>query len=307
MGKMVSSRKKPIVMHSLYNSAKPHALELLRYYGIPVYDSLDVACKCIGVLAEYGNYLKKYRTKASFDLQWGHKTRAAGQRVIESVRADKRICLLEHEAKNLLGLHGAPVSLDRVARSAEEAVRIAREIDKEVALKIVSPQILHKSDAGGVKTCVCGAEDVKRAYADIIDNARRYDPQADIRGVLVSPMAEKGLEVIIGTKYDDQFGPVVMYGLGGVMVEVMKDVSFRVLPITSSDARKMVEETKSSALLNGFRGSAPFDKKALQKLLTLCSEIVESYPDIREMDLNPVIVHEQGLSIVDARIILHEK
>ena len=117
-------------------------------------------------------------------------------------------------------------------------------------------------------------------------------------------MAAQGVEVIIGTKYDDQFGPVIMYGLGGIMVEILKDVSFRVLPITPTNARKMIEQTKSYPILNGVRGKPPLDKQALRKLLMLCSEIVEAYPDILEMDLNPVIVYEKGLSIVDVRIIL---
>ena len=140
----------------------------------------------------------------------------------------------------------------------------------------------------------------------VIANARHFNPNADIRGVLVSPMAKSGVEVIIGTKIDDQFGPIIMYGLGGIMVEILKDVSFRVLPITSSDARKMVDETKSHPILDGVRGEPPCDKKALQKLMVLCSELMEAYPEIAEMDLNPVIVHETGLSVVDVRIILKD-
>ncbi|NNK86463.1 MAG: acetate--CoA ligase family protein, partial [Desulfobacterales bacterium] len=135
-------------------------------------------------------------------------------------------------------------------------------------------------------------------------NAKSFDPKAKIKGILVSPMAKVGIEVIIGTKIDDQFGPIIMYGLGGVMVEILKDVSFRVLPISPSAARKMIEETKSFPILDGVRGGPESDKKSLRKLLLLCSEIIEAYPQIEEMDLNPVIVHEQGLSIVDARIIL---
>lgn len=117
-------------------------------------------------------------------------------------------------------------------------------------------------------------------------------------------MAVEGVEIIIGTKYDDQFGPVIMYGLGGIMVEVLKDVSFRVLPITPTDAKRMIVETKSYPILNGARGKPPLDQKSIRKLLLLCSEIVEAYPDIQEMDLNPVIVYENGLSLVDARVIL---
>jgi acetyltransferase len=174
----------------------------------------------------------------------------------------------------------------------------------DVAMKIVSPDILHKSDAGGVRIKLSSEKEIRSAYREIMKNSKKYDPQADIRGVLVSPMADEGVEVIIGTKIDDQFGPVIMYGLGGVMVEILKDVAFRVLPISPTDARKMIEETKSYPMLDGARGTPALDKKALRKLLNLCSDIVESYPQIKEMDLNPVIVHEKGISVVDARIIL---
>ena len=306
MGKLVTQRKKPIVVHSLFNSAKPHPLELLRYYGIPVYDSLEIAAKCTAVLAHYGNYLKKHRTKGSFAMNWHSRRKAAGSKIIESARAEGRSALLEPEAKQLLEIQGAPVTADRVAATADEAVKIAKEIGAAVVLKIVSPDILHKSDAGGVRTRIKGEPEIRQAFEQITDNARKYDPDADIRGVLVSPMAPSGIEVIIGTKYDDQFGPVIMYGLGGIMVEVLKDVAFRVLPLTSAEARKLINETKSHPILDGARGTPPADKKALQKLLVLCSELVESYPEIQEMDLNPVIVHEKGLSIVDARMILKD-
>jgi acyl-CoA synthetase (NDP forming) len=307
MGKLVKKKQKPILVHSLYNSVRPHALELLRSYNIPVYDSLDVACKCMAALAEYGRYLKSYHAKTNFVFNWGKKATIEGRKLIADCLGEGRKALLEHEAKRLLSLHGTPILEEKLARSADEAVAIAAEIGGPVVLKIVSPQILHKSDAGGVKLGLEGEVQIREAFDQIMDNARRFRSDADIHGVLVAPMAEKGIEVIIGTKVDDQFGPVVMYGLGGVLVEVMKDVSFRVLPITESAAQQMIEETRSGAILNGIRGNPPGDKKAVKRLLLKCSELIEAYPEIREMDLNPVIVHENGLSVVDARIILQKK
>jgi acetyltransferase len=305
MGKIVQKGGKPIVVHSLYNSLRPHSLELLRYYNITVYDSLEVACRCIGSLAQYGRYLKSYHAKASFELQWEKKAHAEGRGLIGAARSEHRNHLLEHEGKRLLQLHGAPVSRDSLARSPEDAVTIARNIGGPVVLKIVSPDILHKSDAGGVRVNIRGDDAVRATYEEILANVQRYQPGADVRGVLVSPMAMAGMEVIIGTKYDDQFGPIAMFGLGGVLVEILKDVSFRVLPITNSSARHMMEEIKSFPILDGARGMAPYDQKALRKLLTTCSEVMEAYPDIREMDLNPVIVYHEGINVVDARIILH--
>jgi len=304
MGKMVTRRNKPIVLHSLYNHEKPHALELLRYYNIPVYDSLDIASNCISVLAEYGNYLNSYHPKHTFEMNWVARTKPEGKKIIENARKDGRNVLLEHEAKALFAVHGAPVRAERLARTTDEAVEFAQKIAENVVLKVVSPDILHKSDAGGVRINLKTEKEIRNAFREISENVRNYNPKADIRGMLVSPMAGKGAEIIIGTTYDDQFGPVIMYGLGGILVEILKDVSFRVLPITRSAAKKMIEQTKSFPILNGARGIPPLDQKAIRKLLMLCSEIVEAYPDIEEMDLNPVIVHERGLSIVDARVIL---
>jgi acetyltransferase len=304
MGKMVKSRKKAIVVHSLYNSEKPHSLDLLRYYGVPVYGSLDIACKCIGVLAEYGRYLKSYHAKSNFVFNWGAKAKPEGQQLIDSVYQAGRSALLEAEAKQLLRLHGAAVTGDALANTAEAAADAAASMGGKVVLKIASPDILHKSDAKGVKLNLSGRDQVKKAFGEIIENAKAYKADARIEGVLVSPMVGKGIEVIIGTKIDDQFGPVIMYGLGGVMVEILKDVSFRVLPISRRSAQRMIAETKSHPILDGARGDQPYDKKALVNLLLVCSEVIESYPQIQEMDLNPVIIHHDGLSIVDARILL---
>lgn len=304
MGKLVKKGKKPIVVHSLYSSEKPHSLDLLRYYDIPVYDSLDVACKCVGVLVQYGSYLSQYHAKTNFIFNWGAKAHSSGAAIISKALSENRKNLLEFEAKQLLAYHNAPVTIDKIAQNAEEAVEMACKMDQPVVLKIASPDILHKSDAGGVCLNLKKKTEIRKSYNQIIKNARKYSPNAAIKGVNISPMVKGGVEVIIGTKIDDQFGPVIMYGLGGVMVEILKDVSFRVLPISRHSAAQMIEETKSYPILNGVRGTPPYDKKAIVRLLMICSEVIESYPEIAEMDLNPVIVHETGLSIVDARIIL---
>ncbi len=304
MGKKVRKRKKPIVVHSLYASKIPHPLHLLRYYNIPVYDSLDVACKSIGVLAEYGRFLDSYHAKANFVFNWRAKAKPEGDNIIREAREAGRNVLLEHEAKKLLQLHGAQKFKDVLARDPDAAVAAAKKIGAPVALKIVSPDILHKSDAGGVRLNLVDENDVRAAYEEILQNAAAYSPGADIRGILVSPMAQRGLEVIIGTKIDDQFGPIIMFGLGGIMVEILKDVAFRVLPISERSARKMMDDIKSAPILDGVRGEPAYDKKALKQSLLMCSELIESYPEIKEMDLNPIIAYQKGISIVDARIIL---
>jgi acetyltransferase len=307
LGKLVHERGKPIVVHSLYNYAKPHALDLLRYYQIPVYDSLDVACTCIGALAERGHYLGEYHAKVNFVFKWRAKEKPDGLKIIHKARDEGRRLLLEPEARTLFRLHGAPVSHDVLVATADEAAAAAKNLGGEVALKIVSPDILHKSDAGGVRLHLATGNDVRKAFKEIIENAGRYNPEADIRGVMVTPMAEPGHEVIIGTKIDAQFGPVIMFGLGGVMVEFLKDVSFRVLPISSRSAGRMMEDIRAARLLNGFRGYPPCDKATLRRLLLISSEVMEAYPEIAEMDLNPVIAYEDGARIVDARIILKDQ
>jgi len=304
MGKLVLETKKPIILHSLYSFEKPHSLDLLRYNNIPVYDSLDIACKYIGVLAEYGQYLKTYHFKAKFAFDWRKRAQKSVEDLISQVKKERRNILLEHEAKTIFREHGASILEDGLANTAEEAIRIANRFDGAVAIKIVSPDILHKSDAGGVFLGLRTEKEVRNAFKKIVQSAKRFNADADIRGVLVTPMIESGIEVIIGTKIDDQFGPVVMFGIGGTMVEVLKDVVFRVLPISYYSARKMVREIRSARLLDGFRGTPPCDKKAIERLLMTVSEVIESYPEIEELDLNPVIVHEHGLKIADARIIL---
>ncbi len=311
-GAMVKKRHKPIFVHSLYSSYDSRALDLLRHYDIPVHDSLDVSCKCVASLCKYGKFLNSYHMKTNFVFNWRAKARKEGRQIIENAQKEGRHVLLEHEAKQLIKLHGASTSVGQVAKNQDDAWAMASKIigNKEhkgsVVLKIVSPDILHKSDARGVKLNLSSESEVKEGFQQIIKSAKAYNPDADIRGVLVTPMAQKGLEIIIGTKIDEQFGPVIMYGLGGIMVEIMKDVTFWVLPVSPVSCKRMLEDTRSSVLLDGVRGQKGYDKATLRKLISMCSEIIESYPEIEEMDLNPVLLYEKGLDVVDARIILKQ-
>ena len=304
MGKLVKDMGKPIVVHSLYNYARPHSLDLLRYYNIPVYDSVEVGCKSISALSEYGNYLRSYQAKRKFIFSKGKKSKTRGREIFQKARIERRKALYEHEAKELIGLHGGQFSRSRLVHSREEAVAAASAMDGPVAMKIVSPDILHKTEAGGVQLNLCGDREIGDAYERIMEGASRYDEGARIHGILMEPMMKGGLELIMGTKMDDQFGPVIMFGIGGTLVEVLKDVVFRVLPISERTARRMIERIRSVELLNGFRGNPPVDRKAIKNLLLTISEIVGSYNDIQEIDLNPVIAYEEGLAVADARILL---
>ena len=230
-------------------------------------------------------------------------------KVIESVLSQDRTAMVEYEAKQVLKAYGLPVPEEKLAKTLDEALKYAEEIGYPVALKLMSPQILHKSDARVVLLNIKSPEELKQKWEEIHENARRYRPDAEILGVLVAPMLKPGREVIIGVTEDPQFGHAIMFGLGGIFVEVLKDVTFRIIPITERDARKMVREIKGYPILAGARGEEPADIDAIVSMLLKVSELVDDLRDyIKEMDLNPVFVYEKGKGavVVDARIILKE-
>ncbi len=225
-------------------------------------------------------------------------------RIVKKARQQGRTVLSEVEAKQLLAKGGIPVVKAQLATTSKEATAIAKQMGYPVALKIVSPQITHKSDVGGVKLNLRNAREVSAAFNAIVKAARSADPDATIEGVSVQPMAEPGVEVIAGMTMDAQFGPVLMFGLGGVLVEVLKDVAFRVVPLTARDAKQMIRDIQGFPILEGYRGQAPADLKALERLMLKLSKFVESNPDVAELDLNPVFAYAKGAVAVDARIVL---
>ncbi len=224
--------------------------------------------------------------------------------IIDRARTQGRKILTEVESKQLLEEAGIPTARARLATSRDAAVQAARDIGFPVVLKVVSPQISHKSDVGGVKLDLKSPEEVAAAFDEITAAARRAAPDATIDGVSVQQMARPGIEVIVGMSTDPQFGPVIMFGLGGVLVEVLKDVSFRIVPIAQRDARQMIHEIKGFPLLEGYRGQDPADLAALESLLLRLSEFVEQQPEISELDLNPIFAYKDGALAVDARIVL---
>ena len=226
--------------------------------------------------------------------------------IIEAARAQGRTLLSEVESKQLLAAAGVPVIEARLASTRDEAVALAGELGYPVALKVVSAQISHKSDVGGVKLDLAGADAVREAFDAIGKAAHAAAPEATVDGVSVQRMAEPGVEVIVGMTTDSQFGPVLMFGLGGVLVEVLKDVAFRVIPIVARDAKQMIRELQGFPLLEGHRGQEPADLDALEALLLKLSEFIEGHPEIAELDLNPVFAYPKSAVAVDARIVLTE-
>jgi acyl-CoA synthetase (NDP forming) len=207
--------------------------------------------------------------------------------------------LTEHEAKKLLAKYGVPVTKEQIATSADEALAIALQIGTPVAMKISSPDIPHKSDVGGVVLNV-KREYVPTTYNEIMTRIKKAKPNANIEGILVQQMAPAGHEIIVGLKKDAQFGHALMFGLGGIFVEVYKDVTFRVVPIDKSDALSMISEIKGYPILKGIRGKMPADIDAIARVLISVSDMAEK-ENIIELDINPLIVSESGAVAVDAR------
>jgi acetyltransferase len=212
--------------------------------------------------------------------------------------------LSEYGAKKILSGYGIPVTREELATSADMAVESARQIGYPVALKIQSAQITHKTEAGGIKLNVASDAEVRAGYNEVISNAEKYMPQAHIQGVLVQEMLKDGVEVIIGTTEDQVFGHVIMFGLGGIFVEALKDVSFRITPLTSKDAEEMIREIKGYRVLQGMRGKPPVDMDALKDVILRVSRLVTDHKDvIKELDINPLMLNACGAKVADALII----
>jgi acetyl-CoA synthetase (ADP-forming) len=224
--------------------------------------------------------------------------------IFDKVKKEKRKFLLEPEAKTVCIKCGIPVTNFKVAKNEVEAAKFAEEIGYPVVLKIVSPDIVHKSDVGGVVVGLKDAQEVRNAYKQILKNVKKHKANAKIVGILVQEMAPSSTEVIVGAIKDPQFGPALMFGLGGIFVEVLKDVTFRVAPITEGEACEMITEVKAYPLLRGYRGQPPADTEAIVQILLKTSRLVMEHQEIKELDLNPIMVYEKGAKTVDARIIL---
>ena len=227
-------------------------------------------------------------------------------KVLELARIEGRAVLTEIESKELLKQADIPVVETRLAKSKKEAITISKELGFPVVLKIASPDIVHKSDSGGVRLGVANATQVGKAYGEIVSSIKQEYPDAAIHGLAVQRMAPPGVEVIVGMSKDAQFGPVLMFGLGGILVEVLKDVSFRIVPMTRRDAAEMIREIKGYPLLEGYRGQEPADISALEELMVRVSQFVEQNPEIKELDLNPIFAYRDRAVAVDARIILEK-
>ncbi len=224
--------------------------------------------------------------------------------IFAEAKEENRSILTEIEAKQILSQAGIDCTDTRLARTKEEAVTLSEEIGYPVVLKVSSVDITHKSDAGGVKVDLKDRIAVEMAFDDILASSKKKFPRAVVEGVSVQGMAKPGIEIIIGMTRDPQFGPVLMFGLGGVMVEVLKDVAFRTVPLGKSDASNMIRGIKGYKILQGNRGQDQVDTGYLEELIVKLSEFIEKTPEIKELDMNPVFAYKDGAIVADARIVL---
>ncbi len=304
IGKLVQDYGKPVVIHSLYSPVRTEALETLRRARIPTYASIEIAVSVVNALCKRGLYLEAIE-ESHQPINISEDVISTGKALIEKARAKNGNVLLEHESKILIKSAGIPLPEEFLVKSADDLNAAENKFHgKPVAMKVVSKDILHKSDAGGVQLNLLTQKDYHKAYDSIIHNAKNYDINADIVGVLVTPMASKGVEIIIGMVDDPIFGRVLMLGLGGIFVEVLKDVTFRKLPLSRYDAESMLNSIKAKKILDGVRGNQGIDRPAIIELLLKVSSIISAYPEISELDLNPIIAYSDSYAVVDARVIL---
>jgi acetyltransferase len=278
------------------------ALHVLNERNIPNYPFPERAVNALKAMASYQNW----RKQPPGDYQSFEVDHERVQRTFNEVQRAGRLELGELEAREVMAAYGMRLPQSELARSPEEAAEIANRIGYPVVMKISSPDILHKSDIGGVRVGLQSASEVRDAFELIEYRARRYQPNADIRGMLIQEMAPKGRECLVGVSRDPQFGPLLGFGLGGIYVEVLKDVVFRLAPLSRQEAEAQVRAIRSFQILAGARGEAPADIGSVIETVLRMSQLVTDFPNIVEMDLNPLVVYDQGQGsiVLDARIIL---
>ncbi|MEN6438265.1 MAG: acetate--CoA ligase family protein [Syntrophobacter sp.] len=300
--KIAKTSNKPILCCFMGIIDVSAGVKHLQENGLPVYRFPEHAAQSFGALYRYSRWINRQHL-ANYDL--AHDKERAAKIIADCIARDD-LRLGELVGNQLLACYGFPVLPTVLARTKEEAGAHLQTMGGPVVMKIMSPQILHKSDAKGVMLGLNDPESVMEAFDTIIKNAKAYAPDAHIDGVLMQKMAPKGEEVIAGMTRFEKYGPLLMFGLGGIFVELFKDVVFRIAPIGRNEARRMISGIKGSALLNGFRGKLPSDTEAIERTLVALSNLVTNHPEIKELDINPLIVHEKGkgATVADCRIIL---
>jgi acetyl coenzyme A synthetase (ADP forming)-like protein len=300
-------KDKPVTVSFVGGERSDKAMRWLVENGIPAFGAPDLAVNAMACLREYARIKE---IAAEPDILCDNHDKSKALAVIEKARKEGRDSLTEIEAKQVFAAYNLPVTKIALAKTEDEAVELASITGFPVVMKIVSPDILHKSDAGGVKVNVKDEAGVRETWKTIMANVKAYKPEANIHGIAVQEMAAWGTEVILGSVNDSSFGPTIMFGLGGIFVEVLKDVTFRVTPVSQGQARRMLSEIRGAPILQGVRVEPPRDKDAIVETICKFSNMILDLKDeISETDANPLLVYEEGkgLKIADARVILKPK
>jgi len=302
VGRMAQETDKPVLGCFMGEARIEAGVEVLRRYGIPNYPFPERAAAALAAMSAY----RRERERPIFEVQPCDVCTQPVRELFDRVRAEGRVSIGDAEAREVLEAYGFPIPESRLAKTPEEAVEIAEEIGYPVVLKVASPDILHKTDVGGVKLDLSTPDDVRDAFDLITYRAGRYVPGARLWGCLVQQMVPGGREVLVGMSRDPQFGPLVAFGLGGIYVEALKDVAFRVAPFSRQEAEEMMREIRSYPLLEGIRGQPPADHEAMVDALLRISQLVTDFPEIVELDINPLIVFEEGRGAmaIDMRLVL---
>jgi acetyltransferase len=293
---------KPVLASFMGEARMNAGIDILKKHGIPNYPFPERAASAFRAMADY----RQIRARPVPQYMKFEVDQATVRRVIDRVRAEGRLTIGDAEARQILQAYGLRIPKSEIAETAEAAVDLAQQFGYPVVLKIASPDILHKTDVGGVKVGLRSADDVRDAFDLIVYRAKRYVPDARIWGCLVQEMAPPGLEVLVGMNRDPQFGPLVTFGLGGIYVETLKDVTFRIAPFSPQEAEDMLKEIRAHALLDGVRGQPPADKVAIVDSLLRIGQLVEDFHEIAELDINPLMVYpqKQGAIAIDMRLVL---
>jgi len=302
VGQIAARYDKPIVGCFMGEAKIGIGVRVLNRYQVPNYTFPERAANALRAMAGY----YRWRQTPPMQVSVYDVDRDRVRALFERVKAEGRLSIGDAEARQVMEAYGIPVPQSRLASTAEEAVRLARQIGFPVVLKVASPDILYKTDIGGIKLDVRTPAEVRDAFELLTYRARRYMPEAELWGCQVQKMVNGGKKVVLSMNRDPQFGPLVMFGLDGIYVQVLKDMSFRIAPFSRDEARAMLSEIRAISLLRGVRGEPPADLGAIEDVLVGLSQLVTDFPEIVEMDINPLIVFEEGRGAmsVDMRLVL---
>jgi acetyl coenzyme A synthetase (ADP forming)-like protein len=302
VGQMASQTDKVVLGCLIGEASMETGVKMLEQHGVPTFSFPEQAAAALAAMSDY----RDEQERPIFELETYAVSSERVRELFDRVHAEGRVSIGDAEAREVLEAYGFPIPESRLAKTPEEAIQIADEIGYPVVLKIASPDILHKTDVDGVKLNLDSPTAVRDAFDLIVYRAGRYVPGAHIWGCLVQQMAPRGREVLVGMSRDPQFGPLVAFGLGGIYVEALKDVAFRVAPFSRQEAEEMIREIRSYPLLEGIRGEPPADHEAMVDALLRISQLVTDFPEIVELDINPLMVFEEGRGAmaIDMRLVL---